>query len=86
MISPERRSRNMSEIKSNDTKPEVYPRKLLYHQAYATGKTALSCSLIPTSIFQNIRLPSSFKAVTGIGTADASMLICRKVVYISEKE
>ncbi len=30
-ISPERRSRNMSAIKSKDTKPEVYLRKLLYH-------------------------------------------------------
>ena len=30
-ISPERRSRNMSAIKSRDTNPEVYLRKLLYH-------------------------------------------------------
>lgn len=29
-ISPERRSRNMASIRSKDTKPEVYLRKLLY--------------------------------------------------------
>lgn len=31
-ISPERRSLNISAIKSRDTKPEIYLRKLLYHQ------------------------------------------------------
>ena len=37
-ISPERRSRNMSAIKSKDTKPEVYLRKLLYHQGFRYRK------------------------------------------------
>lgn len=37
-ISPERRSRNMSAIKSKDTKPEVYLRKLLYHQGFRYSK------------------------------------------------
>ena len=37
-ISPERRSRNMSAIKSRDTKPEVYLRKLLYHQGFRYRK------------------------------------------------
>ena len=33
-ISPERRSRNMAAIRSKDTKPEVYLRKLLYHNGF----------------------------------------------------
>lgn len=37
-ISPERRSQNMSAIKSKDTKPEVYLRKLLYHQGFRYRK------------------------------------------------
>lgn len=37
-ISPERRSLNMSAIKSKDTKPEVYLRKLLYHQGFRYRK------------------------------------------------
>lgn len=37
-ISPERRSRNMSAIKSRDTMPEVYLRKLLYHQGFRYRK------------------------------------------------
>lgn len=37
-ISPERRSRNMSAIKSRDTNPEVYLRKLLYHQGFRYRK------------------------------------------------
>ena len=37
-ISPERSSRNMSAIKSKDTKPEVYLRKLLYHQGFRYRK------------------------------------------------
>ena len=37
-ISPERRSRNMSAIKSKDTKPEIYLRKLLYHQGFRYRK------------------------------------------------
>lgn len=37
-ISPERKSRNMSAIKSKDTKPEVYLRKLLYHQGFRYRK------------------------------------------------
>ena len=37
-ISPERRSRNMSAIKSKDTKPEAYLRKLLYHQGFRYRK------------------------------------------------
>lgn len=84
-ISPERRSLNMSAIKSKDTKPEVYLRKLLYHQGFITERTTLVFSVILTSIFRNIRLPSSFMAVTGIGTADASTLICRKAALSSGK-
>ena len=30
IISPERRSKNMSAIRSKDTKPEIYLRKLLF--------------------------------------------------------
>lgn len=37
-ISPERRSRNMSSIKSKDTKPEIYLRKLLYHNGFRYRK------------------------------------------------
>lgn len=37
-ISPERRRRNMSAIKSRDTKPEVYLRKLLYHHGFRYRK------------------------------------------------
>ena len=37
-ISPERRSRNMSAIKSKDTTPEVYLRKLLFHQGFRYRK------------------------------------------------
>lgn len=37
-ISSERRSRNMSAIKSKDTKPEVYLRKLLYHRGFRYRK------------------------------------------------
>ena len=37
-ISPERRSLNISAIKSRDTKPEVYLRKLLYHQGFRYRK------------------------------------------------
>lgn len=33
-ISPERRSKNMSAIRSRDTKPEVYLRKLLFADGY----------------------------------------------------
>lgn len=33
-ISPERRSKNMSAIRSRDTKPEVYFRKLLFAEGY----------------------------------------------------
>lgn len=34
IISPEKRSQNMSAIRSNNTKPEVYLRKLLFAQGY----------------------------------------------------
>lgn len=37
-ISPERRSRNMAAIRSKDTKPEVYLRKLLYHNGFRYRK------------------------------------------------
>lgn len=37
-INPDRRSRNMSAIKIKDTKPEVYLRKLLYHQGFRYRK------------------------------------------------
>lgn len=37
-ISPERRSRNMSAIKNKDTKPEVYLRRLLFHQGFRYRK------------------------------------------------
>ncbi|MCR5784006.1 MAG: very short patch repair endonuclease [Clostridia bacterium] len=37
-ISPESRSRNMSAIKSRDTKPEVYLRKLLYYKGFRYRK------------------------------------------------
>lgn len=33
-ISPEQRSRNMSAIRSKDTKPEIYLRKLLFAEGY----------------------------------------------------
>ena len=34
IVSPERRSKNMSAIRSKDTKPEVYLRKLLFAAGY----------------------------------------------------
>lgn len=34
IISPERRSKNMSAIRSKDTKPEMYLRKLLFAEGY----------------------------------------------------
>lgn len=34
IISPERRSKNMSAIRSKDTKPEIYLRKLLFSRGY----------------------------------------------------
>ena len=34
IISPEQRSRNMSAIRSKDTKPEIYLRKLLFAEGY----------------------------------------------------
>lgn len=34
IVSPEQRSRNMSAIRSRDTKPEVYFRKLLFAEGY----------------------------------------------------
>ena len=37
-ISSERRSKNMSAIRSKDTKPEIYLRKLLYHQGFRYRK------------------------------------------------
>lgn len=37
-ISPERRSKNMAAIRSKDTKPEVYLRKLLFHNGFRYRK------------------------------------------------
>ena len=37
-MTPEERSRNMAAIHAKDTKPEVYLRKLLYHQGYRYRK------------------------------------------------
>lgn len=34
ILSPEERSRNMAAIRSRDTKPEVYLRKLLFAKGY----------------------------------------------------
>ena len=34
ILSPEERSRNMAAIRSRDTKPEVYLRKLLFARGY----------------------------------------------------
>jgi len=34
IVSPEQRSRNMAAIRSRDTKPEIYLRKLLYSEGY----------------------------------------------------
>ena len=42
--SPEERSRNMAAIKSKDTKPEVYLRKLLFSQGYRYRKNAANIS------------------------------------------
>ena len=37
-INPEHRSKNMAAIRSRDTKPEIYLRKLLYHQGFRYRK------------------------------------------------
>lgn len=34
IVSPERRSKNMSAIRSKDTKPEIYLRKILFAEGY----------------------------------------------------
>ncbi len=34
ILSPEKRSQNMAAIKSRDTKPEIYLRKLLYAKGF----------------------------------------------------
>lgn len=56
---PEQRSRNMSAIRSKDTKPELYLRKLLFakgyryrlHAAYIPGKPDLFLRKYNTAIF-----------------------------------
>ena len=40
IVSPQQRSRNMSAIRSKDTKPEVYLRKLLFAKGYRYRKNA----------------------------------------------
>lgn len=40
IVSPEQRSRNMSAVRSRDTGPEVYLRKLLYHSGFRYRKNA----------------------------------------------
>lgn len=46
IVSKEQRSRNMSAIRSKDTKPELYIRKLLYADGYffITHKQKISAS------------------------------------------
>lgn len=76
--SPEERSRNMRAIRSKDTKPEIYLRKLLFAQGLRYRKTFRSFLALPTCISQSTGLLFLFMDVSGIDTKGANTLICRK--------
>lgn len=48
IVTAEQRSRNMAAIRSRDTKPEVYLRKLFFQKAIATGLQIKQFRDIPT--------------------------------------
>jgi hypothetical protein len=73
--SPEERSKNMSKIKNERTKPEMFIRTMLYRHGlrFRVNYSELPESLI--CISSDKRQQYSFTAVTGIATPDVNMLI-----------
>lgn len=46
IVTPEQRSKNMAAIRSKDTKPEVYFRKLLFAKGYRYSLNSKTVSLV----------------------------------------
>jgi DNA mismatch endonuclease vsr len=76
--SPEERSRNMRAIRSKDTKPEVYLRKLLFAQGLRYRKNVSQFPGHLICISQSTGLQFLFMGVSGIDTRAANTLTCRK--------
>lgn len=74
-ISKEKRSVNMAQIKSGNTKPELFIRHELHrlNLRYRVNYRPVKGS--PDLYFSKIRLRSSFMAVSGIDTKSAPMLL-----------
>lgn len=51
IVTPEQRSRNMAAIRSKDTKPEVYFRKLLFAKGYRYSLNSKTIPGHPENIF-----------------------------------
>lgn len=76
IISPERRSKNMSAIRSKDTKPEIYLRKLLFAEGYRYRIAEKSIPGHPDMFLRKyIILLFLCTAVSGTGIRAVSMLI-----------
>ena len=74
----EQRSRNMSAIKSKNTKPEIKVRKVLHSMGYRFRLHSKNLPGSPDIVLQNIKLLSLCMDVSGIGIRIASMLPLQK--------
>lgn len=78
--SPEERSWNMAAIRSKDTKPEVYLRKLLFAQGYRYRKNYKKIPGIQIFICQSIGQPFLYMGVSGTDIGGANMHMCQKAI------
>ena len=74
----EQRSRNMSAIKSKNTKPEIKVRKVLHSMGYRFRLHSKDLPGLLILSSQNIKLLSLSTDVSGIGMRIASMLPLQK--------
>lgn len=72
-VSPEQRSRNMSAIRSKNTRPEIYFRKLLFSEGYRYRLNSKQVPGHPDIYLKNIIQRFLYMAVSGTDMMDVNM-------------
>lgn len=85
IVSPEQRSKNMSAIRSKDTRPEVYLRKLLFAQGVRYRIASKIYRGIQIYFSVNIIQLSSFTVVSGTAIRVVNTLTRQNPVWNSGK-
>mgnify|MGYP000313204646 CR=1 FL=1 len=86
IVSPEKRSQNMSAIRSKNTKPEVYLRKLLFAQGYRYRIADSLFRGILIFFCANIILRFLSMVASGIVTQAANTHIHQRVAWNSGRK